>query len=142
MADKHLIFGATGSIGSSLARKLKDSNQDAHLFSRNEAELKILAEDSYCRPHRTPTLRATARKYSSIARCLRDFIADASLSHIPITCPAPHHTTVLVTTTVLDDTPRVAEFFRANHTIPHTGQLPLVRHMGPCLIGHAWIFLP
>ena len=45
MADKHLIFGATGSIGSSLARQLKDSNQDAHLVSRNEAELKILAEE-------------------------------------------------------------------------------------------------
>ena len=45
MADKHLIFGATGSIGSSLARQLKDSNQDAHLVSRNKEELKILAED-------------------------------------------------------------------------------------------------
>ena len=45
MADKHLIFGATGSIGSSLARKLKDSNQDAHLVSRNKEELKNLAEE-------------------------------------------------------------------------------------------------
>ena len=45
MADKHLIFGATGSIGSSLARQLKDSNQDAHLVSRNKEELKNLAEE-------------------------------------------------------------------------------------------------
>ena len=45
MTDKHLIFGATGSIGSSLARQLKDSNQDAHLVSRNKEELKILAEE-------------------------------------------------------------------------------------------------
>ena len=44
MTDKHLIFGATGSIGSSLARQLKDSNQDAHLVSRNEEELKSMAE--------------------------------------------------------------------------------------------------
>jgi len=44
MSDKHLIFGATGSIGSSLAKLLKDSNQDAHLISRNEEELKALAE--------------------------------------------------------------------------------------------------
>jgi len=44
MADKHLIFGATGSIGSSLAQQLKDTNQDAHLISRNEEELKSIAE--------------------------------------------------------------------------------------------------
>ena len=44
MTDKHLIFGATGSIGSSLARQLKDSNQDAHLVSRNKEELKIFEE--------------------------------------------------------------------------------------------------
>ncbi len=36
MSEKHLIFGATGSIGSSLAQQLKDSNQDSHLIARNK----------------------------------------------------------------------------------------------------------
>ena len=44
MSGKYLIFGATGSIGSSLAQNLKDSNLDAHLVSRNEEELKSVAE--------------------------------------------------------------------------------------------------
>ena len=44
MSYKYLIFGATGSIGSSLAQQLKDSNQEAHLISRNEDELKALSE--------------------------------------------------------------------------------------------------
>ena len=44
MSDKYLIFGATGSIGSNLAQQLKDSNQEAHLISRNEDELKALSE--------------------------------------------------------------------------------------------------
>ena len=44
MSDKYLIFGATGSIGSSLAQQLKDSNQEAHLISRNEEELKSISE--------------------------------------------------------------------------------------------------
>jgi NAD(P)-dependent dehydrogenase (short-subunit alcohol dehydrogenase family) len=44
MSGKYLIFGATGSIGSCLAQQLKDSNQEAHLISRNEDELKTLSE--------------------------------------------------------------------------------------------------
>ena len=44
MSDKYLIIGATGSIGSSLAQQLKESNQDAHLISRNEGELKSISE--------------------------------------------------------------------------------------------------
>ena len=44
MSDKYLIFGATGSIGSSLAQQLKDSTIDAHLVSRNEEELKSISE--------------------------------------------------------------------------------------------------
>ena len=44
MSYKYLIFGATGSIGSSLAHQLKDSNQEAHLISRNEEELKSISE--------------------------------------------------------------------------------------------------
>ena len=45
MSDKYLIFGATGSIGSSLVQHLKESNQDAHLISRNEEELKSISEN-------------------------------------------------------------------------------------------------
>ena len=44
MSDKYLIFGATGSIGSSLAHQLKACNQEAHLISRNEEELKSISE--------------------------------------------------------------------------------------------------
>ena len=44
MSDKYLIFGATGSIGSSLAQQLKDADLDAHLVSRNEEELKSISE--------------------------------------------------------------------------------------------------
>ena len=45
MSNKHLIFGATGSIGSSLAQQVKKSGQDAHLVARNEDELKSLSEN-------------------------------------------------------------------------------------------------
>ena len=43
MSGKYLIFGATGSIGSSLAQQLKDADHDAHLVSRNEEELKSIS---------------------------------------------------------------------------------------------------
>ena len=45
MSKKHLIFGATGAIGSSLAKQLKESGQEVHLVSRNEEELKSLSEN-------------------------------------------------------------------------------------------------
>ncbi|MDA9145079.1 NAD(P)H-binding protein, partial [Candidatus Thioglobus sp.] len=45
MLNKHLIFGATGAIGSSLAQQLKKSGQDAHLVARNEDELKSISEN-------------------------------------------------------------------------------------------------
>ena len=44
MSNKYLIFGATGSIGSSLAKQLKESNQDAHLIGRNKEELKSISD--------------------------------------------------------------------------------------------------
>ena len=43
MSKKYLIFGATGSIGSSLANKLHEEKQDCHLIGRNESEIKKLA---------------------------------------------------------------------------------------------------
>ena len=42
MSEKYLIFGATGSIGSSLADQLKNSGYDIHLVARNEEEVKII----------------------------------------------------------------------------------------------------
>ena len=43
MSEKYLIFGATGSVGSSLANKLYNDKKDCHLIGRNEEELKKLA---------------------------------------------------------------------------------------------------
>ena len=40
---KYLIFGATGSIGSSLTNQMYEEKQDCHLIGRNEEELKKLA---------------------------------------------------------------------------------------------------
>jgi NAD(P)-dependent dehydrogenase (short-subunit alcohol dehydrogenase family) len=44
MKKKYVIFGATGSIGSSLANKLYEDKMDCHLIGRNEDELKGLSE--------------------------------------------------------------------------------------------------
>ena len=44
MSEKYLIFGATGSVGSSLAKQLKNSGNDIHLVARNESEVKTIAE--------------------------------------------------------------------------------------------------
>ena len=41
---KYLIVGATGSVGSSLATQLHDSNKEVHLVGRNEEETKNLSE--------------------------------------------------------------------------------------------------
>ena len=43
MNGKYLIFGATGSIGSSLAEKLFNEKKNCHLIGRNEEELKRIA---------------------------------------------------------------------------------------------------
>ena len=48
MTEKYLIFGATGSIGSSLAEKLKNSGYNIHLVARNKTELKSLTEKLEC----------------------------------------------------------------------------------------------
>ncbi|MDA7770475.1 SDR family NAD(P)-dependent oxidoreductase [Candidatus Pelagibacter sp.] len=48
MSDKYLIFGATGSVGSSLAEQLKNSSNDIHLVARNESEVKAIAEKLGC----------------------------------------------------------------------------------------------
>ena len=48
MAEKYVIFGATGSIGSSLAEQLKNSGNDIHLVGRNESELSSISEKLGC----------------------------------------------------------------------------------------------
>jgi len=48
MSDKYLIFGATGSVGSSLAEQLKNSGNEVHLVARNESEVKAFAEKLDC----------------------------------------------------------------------------------------------
>ena len=48
MSEKYLIFGATGSVGSSLAEQLKNSGNDIHLVARNENEVKTIAEKLGC----------------------------------------------------------------------------------------------
>ena len=48
MKKKYLIFGATGSIGSSLAEQLKNSGHDIHLIARNENEVKTISEKLEC----------------------------------------------------------------------------------------------
>jgi len=48
MSEKYLIFGATGSVGSNLAEKLKNSGNDIHLVARNEGEVKVIADKLGC----------------------------------------------------------------------------------------------
>lgn len=48
MSEKYLIFGATGSVGSSLAEQLKNSGNDIHLVARSENEVKTIAEKLDC----------------------------------------------------------------------------------------------
>ena len=43
MKKKYLIFGATGSIGSSLAQQLHDDKKDCHLIGRDEDSVKKIA---------------------------------------------------------------------------------------------------
>ena len=48
MSNKYLIFGATGSIGSSLAEQLTNSDHEVHLIARHVDELKPLSEKLGC----------------------------------------------------------------------------------------------
>jgi NAD(P)-dependent dehydrogenase (short-subunit alcohol dehydrogenase family) len=48
MSEKYLIFGATGSVGSSLAEQLINSGNDIHLIARNEIEVKAIGERLDC----------------------------------------------------------------------------------------------
>ena len=46
MAKKILIFGATGSVGSSLTKLVKESSMDAHLIGKNEDEISNLKDQT------------------------------------------------------------------------------------------------
>ena len=48
MSGKYIIFGATGSIGSSLAEKLTNDKAEIHLVARNQDEVEPLAERLGC----------------------------------------------------------------------------------------------
>ena len=48
MSGKYIIFGATGSIGSSLAEKLANDKAEIHLVARNQDEVKPLSEKLGC----------------------------------------------------------------------------------------------
>ena len=46
MKKKILIFGATGSVGSSLTKLVKESSMDAHLIGKNEDEISNLKDQT------------------------------------------------------------------------------------------------
>ena len=48
MSEKYLIFGATGSIGSSLAEQLKNSGNEIHLVARNQDDVNSIAKKLDC----------------------------------------------------------------------------------------------
>ena len=48
MSEKYLIFGATGSIGSSLAEQLKNSGKEIHLVARNQDDVNSIAKKLDC----------------------------------------------------------------------------------------------
>ena len=48
MSEKYIVFGATGSIGSSLSEQLVNSGNKVHLVARNETELKNISSKLGC----------------------------------------------------------------------------------------------
>ena len=48
MSEKYIVFGATGSIGSSLSEQLVNSGSKVHLVARNETELKNISSKLGC----------------------------------------------------------------------------------------------
>ena len=54
---KKVILGATGSIGSSLAKKLIESGDQVHLVGRDEAGISGLANELNCLLYTSPSPR-------------------------------------------------------------------------------------
>ncbi len=48
MSEKYIVFGATGSIGSSLAQQLVSSGNNVHLVARNKEGLKNISQKLGC----------------------------------------------------------------------------------------------
>ena len=71
MSEKYIVFGATGSIGSSLAEQLVSSGNSVHLVARNEAELKNISGKLGCT--------------STVADVLEDGFIDKIKSDVPET---------------------------------------------------------
>ena len=46
--QKYLIFGATGSVGTNLAKQLSQANKEIHLIGRNDVELDRLSSELGC----------------------------------------------------------------------------------------------
>ena len=69
MSEKYIVFGATGSIGSSLAEQLVSSGNSVHLVARNEAELKNISDKLGCT--------------STVANVLEDGFIDKVKSDVP-----------------------------------------------------------
>ena len=46
--QKYIIFGATGSVGSNLAKQLSQANKEIHLIGRNDVELDRLSSELGC----------------------------------------------------------------------------------------------
>ncbi len=71
MSEKYIVFGATGSIGSSLAEQLISSGNSVHLVARNEGELKNISDKLGCT--------------STVADVLEDGFVDKVKSDVPET---------------------------------------------------------
>ncbi len=69
MSEKYIVFGATGSIGSSLAEQLISSGNSVHLVARNEGELKNISNKLDCT--------------STVADVLEDGFIDKVKSDVP-----------------------------------------------------------
>ena len=46
MANKILIFGATGAVGSSLAKLMRDGPAECHLIGKNQDEVSRLSDET------------------------------------------------------------------------------------------------
>ena len=46
MESKILIFGATGAVGSSLAKQMQNSKNKCHLIGKNEEEVSRLSDET------------------------------------------------------------------------------------------------
>ena len=53
MANKILIFGATGAVGSSLAKLMQNGSTECHLVGKNQDEVSRPVSYTHLRAHET-----------------------------------------------------------------------------------------